>query len=53
MPKSKLTLIIDGNFFGQRVLRALPNITFKLYPNEEKKEFLKACCNHLTNYLEH
>ena len=46
------TLIIDGNFFGQRVLRALPDITFKVYPDEEKKEFLKACCNHLTNYLE-
>lgn len=45
------TLIIDGNFFGQRVLRALPNITFKADPKNEAKEFIKACCGHLSNYL--
>ena len=45
------TLIIDGNFFGQRVLRALPNITFKTDPKNEAKELIKACCSHLANYL--
>ena len=46
------TLIIDGNFFGQRVLRALPELTFKIDPEAEKKEFLKHCCNHLASYLD-
>lgn len=46
------TLVIDGNFFGQRVLRALPELTFKVEPKLEKLEFLKACCSHLASYLD-